>query len=146
MPLIGSNLPHSVVEEGIIHRVFPLTREKPRGPSLARRHQILSLAWLPITTHPPQKRSRPQMRCGSALSDKYTQNHKTCKMRVRPELPRRYYSSLLLSITIPVILKGSYTSVLPVNFGVLAVFPNPPPAFFLKSWNSISALLHSQYL
>ena len=25
MPLIGSNLPHSVVEEGIIHRVFPLT-------------------------------------------------------------------------------------------------------------------------
>ena len=110
------------------------------------RHQILSLAWLPITTHPPQKRSRPQMRCGSALSDKYTQNHKTCKMRVRPELPRRYYSSLLLSITIPVILKGAYTSVLPVNVGVLAVFPNTPPAFFLKSWNSISALLHSQYL
>ena len=27
MPLIGSNLPHSVVEEGIIHRVFPLTRK-----------------------------------------------------------------------------------------------------------------------
>ena len=26
MPLTGSNLPHSVVEEGIIHRVFPLTR------------------------------------------------------------------------------------------------------------------------
>ena len=25
MPLIGSNLPHTVVEEGIIHRVFPLT-------------------------------------------------------------------------------------------------------------------------
>lgn len=25
MPLTGSNLPHSVVEEGIIHRVFPLT-------------------------------------------------------------------------------------------------------------------------
>ena len=23
MPLTGSNLPHSVVEEGIIHRVFP---------------------------------------------------------------------------------------------------------------------------
>ncbi len=28
MPLIGSNLPHSVVEEGIMHRVFPLTRKK----------------------------------------------------------------------------------------------------------------------
>ena len=25
MPLTGSNLPHSVVEEGIIHKVFPLT-------------------------------------------------------------------------------------------------------------------------
>ena len=25
MPLTGSNLPHSVVEECIIHRVFPLT-------------------------------------------------------------------------------------------------------------------------
>ena len=26
MPLTGSNLPHSVVEDGIIHRVFPMTR------------------------------------------------------------------------------------------------------------------------
>ena len=29
MPLIGSNLPHSVVEEGIIHRVFPPDTKTP---------------------------------------------------------------------------------------------------------------------
>ena len=45
MPFAGSNLPHSVVEEGIIHRVFSLVRchvsdrgeRKPGGPKLAQK-------------------------------------------------------------------------------------------------------------
>ena len=68
MPLIGSNLPHSVVEEGIIHRVFPLTRYIPPKLTQGKIWYISFSCKHPATGK--MKRVRIKFNRGDSLSER----------------------------------------------------------------------------